>query len=236
MWLPFQKLHPLGYAGEYMTAGACTHKCRAFGLVFSSMTHKFGNSFWNALWRHQKGFIPEVWRTFHKFHPSGYARAHVRAVVNTFEWEALGLVFLTLRQLFLSAAKYLLPSRATHWCDVYLLSFVWVPYKQCFLLSLATSEIVFHIGNSICPIPSMVICTQLWHAFCPPWPRLSQESLKNFVSTHTKLLSPLVLSQHLCKFSAVRLCFRSTCFPSLHSSIGISFLVWKSLVCVKGSE
>ena len=34
MWLPFQKLHPLGYAGEYMTAGACTHKCRAFGLVF----------------------------------------------------------------------------------------------------------------------------------------------------------------------------------------------------------
>ena len=34
MWLPFQKLHPLGYAGEYMTAGACIHKCRAFGLVF----------------------------------------------------------------------------------------------------------------------------------------------------------------------------------------------------------
>ena len=93
MWLPFQKLHPLGYAGEYMTAGACTHKCRAFGLVFSSMTHKWGNSFWNAFLRHQKGFIPEVWRAFHKFHPSGYARARVRAVVNTFEWEALGLVF-----------------------------------------------------------------------------------------------------------------------------------------------
>ena len=68
----------------------------------------------------------------------------------------------------------------------------------------------------------MVICTQLWHAFCPPWPRLSQESLKNFVATHTKLLSPLVLSQHLCECSAVQLCFRSTCFPSLHSSIGIS--------------